>query len=326
MAQHRHKRETNARRFLGALAPRLRATTLAVPLAVAATTGVVSLGVLTAEVSPAALAGPAAPSSGTVVGETAAPAADLAGLARRTTTLSRSSGGRVAPQAGTDAARPQVRAEVVAEPAGPTPVERVLAPEAVRKAIAGADLELWTTELLNLWSEPGERAVQTGEVEAGELVLVTGREMYGRVEIVWEETETRWVTAGYLSEDEPVAGPAGIGGSCTNGTSVPSGVSPNIVAVHAAVCAAFPEITTYGTFRSDGEHAQGIAVDIMVSGSRGQEVADFVRANYDALGVNYVIYSQQIWSLDRSGEGWRYMSDRGSTTANHYDHVHVTTY
>ena len=46
-----------------------------------------------------------------------------------------------------------------------------------------------------------------------------------------------------------------------------AGVSPNIVKVHEAVCAEFPEITTYGTFRGDGEHAQGIAVDIMVSGA-----------------------------------------------------------
>ena len=53
---------------------------------------------------------------------------------------------------------------------------------------------------------------------------------------------------------------------------------------------------------------------------------DFVRANYAELGVSYIIYSQQIWSVDRAGEGWRGMSDRGSTTANHYDHVHVTTY
>jgi hypothetical protein len=43
-------------------------------------------------------------------------------------------------------------------------------------------------------------------------------------------------------------------------------------------------------------------------------------------GVSYVIYSQRIWSVDRAGEGWRYMSDRGSSTANHYDHVHVTTF
>ena len=51
-----------------------------------------------------------------------------------------------------------------------------------------------------------------------------------------------------------------------------------------------------------------------------------MRAHYAELGVNYIIYSQQIWSVDRGGEGWRGMSDRGSTTANHYDHVHVTTY
>ena len=44
------------------------------------------------------------------------------------------------------------------------------------------------------------------------------------------------------------------------------------------------------------------------------------------LNISYLIYSQKIWSVDRGGEGWRSMSDRGSTTANHYDHVHVTTY
>ena len=96
--------------------------------------------------------------------------------------------------------------------------------------------------------------------------------------------------------------------------------------MHEAVCANFPEITSYGTFRGDGEHSQGIAVDIMVSGDRGWQVAEFVRANASELGVSYVIYSQQIWSVERGSEGWRGMEDRGSTTANHYDHVHVTTY
>ena len=96
--------------------------------------------------------------------------------------------------------------------------------------------------------------------------------------------------------------------------------------VHEAVCANFPEITTYGTFRGDGEHAQGRAVDVMISGETGWEVADFLRANYAALDIEYIIYSQHIWSVERGGEGWRSMSDRGSTTANHYDHVHVTVY
>jgi hypothetical protein len=39
-----------------------------------------------------------------------------------------------------------------------------------------------------------------------------------------------------------------------------------------------------------------------------------------------VIYHQQIWTVQRSSEGWRSMSDRGSPTANHMDHVHVSVY
>ena len=64
----------------------------------------------------------------------------------------------------------------------------------------------------------------------------------------------------------------------------------------------------------------------MVSGAEGQRVADFVRANAAALGVSYVIFSQHIWSVERGGEGWRGMPSRGSATANHYDHVHVSVF
>jgi hypothetical protein len=202
-----------------------------------------------------------------------------------------------------------------------SPVDKVLAKEAVATAVSNADTRLWTTTTLNIWTRPDDKAKNLGELEGAKQVLVTGRTMNGREEIVLDG-QARWVTAGYLSEDEPFA----IGGECTNGSSVESGVSPNIVKVHEAVCANFPEITVYGTFRGDGEHAQGIAVDIMVSGDRGWQVAEFVREHYSELGVSYVIYSQNIWSVERSGEGWRGMEDRGSTTANHYDHVHVTTY
>lgn len=153
-------------------------------------------------------------------------------------------------------------------------------------------------------------------------MLITGREAGERAEIV-VDGQARWVTAEYLSDEKPLEG---VGGVCSNGTTVPAGVSPNIKKVHQAVCARFPEISTYGTFRGDGEHARGIAVDIMVSGARGWEVAEYLRANRAALGISYVIYSQKIWSVQRSGEGWRGMSNRGSATANHYDHVHVTTY
>ncbi|MFC7586838.1 hypothetical protein ACFQYP_26215 [Nonomuraea antimicrobica] len=46
--------------------------------------------------------------------------------------------------------------------------------------------------------------------------------------------------------------------------------------------------------------------------------------NAKRLGIMYVIYRQRIWHV-RTG-AWRTMSDRGGTTANHYDHPHVSVY
>lgn len=204
------------------------------------------------------------------------------------------------------------------------PVERALRPSAIQRAVRRADERRWTTTELNIWSRPDERAAQLGVLDERVRVRVTGRRLLGRVEIV-VKGKARWVTLGYLADEKPPAEPS-VGGACLNGTSVPSGVSSNIVAIHQAVCANFPEIGTYGTLRGDGEHAQGIAMDIMVSGDTGWQVAEFLRANSSSLGVSYVIHARQIWSVQRGGEGWRAMADRGSVTANHYDHVHVTTF
>jgi hypothetical protein len=285
------------------------------PLAVLATVGAVTVGVLAASPDKEVLASSSAGAIGTV---------DL----DRASTVSRSQSRALGRQSMT--ALNQFQQEEAAEE------ER----RATQRAIRDADTRLWTTTLLNLWTDPSGNAEKVGLLEGRKKVLVTGREAAGRVEVVIEG-KSRWVTAGYLDEEKPEPEPkpepedeaedessaseeAGVGGACTNGTSV-SG-QPNVIAVHQAVCSIFPEITSYGTYRDDGEHAQGLAVDIMVSGDTGWEVAEYVRANYAELGVNYVIYSQQIWSVDRASEGWRYMEDRGSTTANHYDHVHVTTY
>ncbi|WP_306365952.1 hypothetical protein [Nocardiopsis sp. CC223A] len=84
---------------------------------------------------------------------------------------------------------------------------------------------------------------------------------------------------------------------------------------------------------SADDHGQGRACDFMVSyGTHpsadnkawGQRIADYAINNADRLGVEYVIWEQQIWhSANRS---WRFMNDRGSITQNHYDHVHITAY
>ena len=320
MAQHRHKRETNARRP--------KAIQVAGPIAIMATLSAVSLGIL---VAPADNDGFLASSTTSDSGATSVLAARKP-AARSTVTpredvVSRSESRLKAVKL----QRRQARQEAERKAERRRALQAKQDKRATARALDAADTTMWTTTELNLWAGPEGDAVLVDVLGALEKVLVTGRAANDRVELVVND-RSRWVTAGYLAEEKPEpesaepAEPAepALGGACTNGSSV-SGQA-NVIEVHQAVCAAFPDITSYGTYRGDGEHAQGIAIDIMVSGERGWEVAEFVRANYAALGVSYVIYSQNIWSVDRGGEGWRSMSDRGSTTANHYDHVHVTTY
>ena len=289
MAQHRHKRETNARRP--------KAIQVAGPIAIMATVSAVSLGVLTAT-----------PRADELLSASSSGATTVSSTVTRDDIVSRSESRLLSRQEDKSAARREAKQEK----------------KATLKAIRHADTKMWTTAELNLWSGPEKKADKVGVLDGIEKVLLTGRKQHGRVEVVIKD-QARWVTAGYFSEKKPETGPT-LGGTCTNGSSVPSGVHTGIVLVHEAVCANFPQITTYGTFRGDGEHAEGRAVDVMITGETGWQVADFLRANYAALDIEYIIFSQHIWSVERAGEGWRSMSDRGSITANHYDHVHVTVY
>lgn len=74
------------------------------------------------------------------------------------------------------------------------------------------------------------------------------------------------------------------------------------------------------------EHPLGRALDFMVysDAAKGNAIAGYVQANASRLSVLYIIWQQRIWSPERNSEGWRPMEDRGSPTANHMDHVHVS--
>ncbi|KAL8915811.1 MAG: hypothetical protein Q9208_008832 [Pyrenodesmia sp. 3 TL-2023] len=60
----------------------------------------------------------------------------------------------------------------------------------------------------------------------------------------------------------------------------------------------------------------------------GRPIAEWVMNNRGTLNLKYVIWGQKIWSPSRDAvgpwSGWRGMEDRGSITANHWDHVHVS--
>jgi hypothetical protein len=148
----------------------------------------------------------------------------------------------------------------------------------------------------------------------------------------------RWVRNQYLSDTKPKSstsssssgsGSGGISGApCPGGSSVESGLTADAIRVHRALCHRYPQFTSFlGLRSSSGYHGEGRALDCMISDSTvGWDAARWLRANAKSLGVMEVIYRQQIWTVQRSSDGWRSMSDRGSPTANHMDHVHVSVY
>jgi hypothetical protein len=193
-----------------------------------------------------------------------------------------------------------------------------------------ADGHKFSTVALNIRKSPSEDAKTLTTVDPATKLAVTGDVKGDWAEVVWDK-QSFWVSADYLAKKKPEEeDTVSVGGfssaPCAAGSSIEGGITANAVRVLRAVCAEFPQITSYGGYRGDGEHSDGRAIDIMVSGDLGWQVADYLRANSSALGLYDIIYSQRIWTAQRSAEGWRGMSDRGSTTANHYDHVHVKVF
>jgi hypothetical protein len=183
----------------------------------------------------------------------------------------------------------------------------------------------WTTAPLKLRVLPREGSRDVGVLASGKQVAVTGGHRGDYAEVVVGRA-ARWVTAAYLSKHKVVA-PKHVGLSdapCPDGSGIESALQPQSVKVYRAVCAAFPELTSYGGQDGHGEHVNGEAIDFMVPSSGvGERVKDFLYAHHSELDLFDIIWSQHIWTIQRAGEGFRSMEDRGSATANHYDHVHI---
>jgi hypothetical protein len=296
VAQARHKRDTDARRF--ALKQRVsnltsrpsRAVLVAAPVAVVATAGAVTAGV--------AFAGNGSP----VVA-----AADLGSVASKP----------AATATQTPSPAPVVRRVVVSRSQPrrtpkPTPTPTTGKPR-------------WTTTALNLWEQPGDGAKQDGVLDAGKKILDTGREQDGRVEVLVDGT-ARWVTSGYLADEKPKPEAALSDAPCPD-SSVENGLKPQTIKVYRAVCHAFPEVTEYGGLAPRTEHDTGNAIDVMVYGDKalGDRIADWVQSHAGDFDLYDLIWYDRIWTPLRASEGWRDYGDHGSATANHMDHVHIGT-
>lgn len=203
----------------------------------------------------------------------------------------------------------------------------------ITRPSASAGETMFIAEESPIRTAPSGQSRPQATLEAGEEIVVTGEVVKGYAQVIHEGTEL-WVKEDRLNEDEPDAG--GDSGSsddetraisnepCPRAAGVENGLQPDAVRTLRAVCAEFPEVQSYGGLAGRNDHALGQAVDVMISSDTGTEIAQFLIDNAAELGVNYVIWRQQIYTIDRPG--WRAMEDRGGATANHYDHVHVSTH
>jgi hypothetical protein len=208
---------------------------------------------------------------------------------------------------------------------------------------------LFRTANLNLWPAAAEKGKPLKVLQKGGKVAVTGVRRAGFAQILYDG-QVRWVNADYLAHTMPVApkpasppaaptpgssasasgSSASTGGGvtsapCPDGSGTESGLTSSAVRLFRSACNAFPAFTSYGGWDAHGEHSSGKAIDFMTSDpALGQALADWARAHASELDLYDIIWQQHIWTPARSGEGWRAMPDRGSATANHFDHVHIS--
>lgn len=192
-----------------------------------------------------------------------------------------------------------------------------------------------TSSGVNVRSIPTTSGDIVSTLKSGQSVQVTSATV-GDWQQISLDGKAAWVAKRLLSAKKPSSSgfdssmPAASGNystaACKYGSGIESGITGNTKRVFRAFCAVFPEITSYGGYRraeSWSYHTRGAAIDAMVSNrDLGWRMAKWAAANADALGIDQVIYAQRIWT--KSNRTWRPMADRGSITANHYDHVHIS--
>ena len=208
----------------------------------------------------------------------------------------------------------------------------------------------YATTALDIRTASGSSSRTVGEVTTGTALSITGVTANGRSQIVYRG-QTRWVTSKWLSANKPgTTKPAASKKTKSGKTSTPSspgnwnklmaggseglsGLRPSAKGLVNNVLQNFSQINTiYGVRPHDPypDHPSGHAIDLMLPNYKSNEalgwkMAKYYQAHASELGVSYIIFHQQIWSVARDSEGWRHMEDRGGDTANHMDHVHITT-
>lgn len=110
------------------------------------------------------------------------------------------------------------------------------------------------------------------------------------------------------------------------------GLQVQTILVERAISKKFPQIKDMSGVRPDGMkwHPNGLAVDVMIPNwdtpagrALGDRIVDYVFRNAERFGLEYVIWQQTY----RPASGTPHlMENRGSPDANHYTHVHISSF
>jgi hypothetical protein len=285
VAEGRHKRDTDARRFTR----RTRLPLFAAPLALAVTGGAVALGV--------GLQG-----GSSLVASDAAQ--DLAQVAPSTASTAPSTA--PAPVTSTPTAMTT-----------PTRAPAVSRSEPRTRMYASVDL--------NLWTKPGDAADLVGELQAGDQALVTGATRSGRMQVVVDGITrwvTPGHLSTDKPDPADVLSDAPCPDSSVESRLKPETIRLYRAVCHAFP--QVQHYLGWGA-RSEHDTGNAIDVMVYGDKALGDRIAAWAQAHAAELDLYDILWYHRIWTPVRASEGWRTFADRGSATANHMDHVHLGT-
>ena len=180
----------------------------------------------------------------------------------------------------------------------------------------------YVTASLNVRTGPSFESDVVDVVSVGDKVSVTSA-IHNGFRFISYNDRGRWISNKYLSDKKPAVQSSGGGAttsggisssSCSKSSSIESGLVPNAIKVYRAICDRYPQVSSFGgrppeQRRLPRHRAGRRRDDLQLLGGLGHRQLDPRQRRQ--LGVSEVIYYQKIWTVERSSEGWRPMSDRG---------------
>jgi uncharacterized protein YgiM (DUF1202 family) len=220
-------------------------------------------------------------------------------------------------------------------------------PSTSSKATTPASTVVYATTAVHVRAGATTGSAILGTLNVGDHVGTRGTPVNGWTPVSYRGANA-WVASAYLSTRQPrtssTAGAptsSGAKGGTTasswsilraNGSSGLDGLRPSATGIVNRTVAVFPQIKTIYGVHADSlpDHPSGHAVDLMLphgaaDNALGWSIANYFKSHATELGVQYIMFDNKIWNIARNSEGWRAVADRGSVTANHMDHVHITT-